>query len=344
VVRSKATLRSLIHATTEILRDSYEAAAEPEEMLNRAEQKVFAILDARKTADIVNIRDVIHKAMEAIDGKEDRRGIPTGFYDFDDLTGGLRESELIVLAARPSMGKTALALNIAEHVVRREHVPTLLVSLEMSGTELADRMLCSMAHVNSQLVRNRTLSVNDRKRLVETAAELSMCPLFIDDTSSRSMTEIAAASRRLKRKSNLGLIIIDYLQLIEPDNSRDQRHEQVGRIARRLKGLARELRIPVLCMAQLNRHAEESRPALSHLRESGSIEQDADVVVFIHRDREAAERNDPTDEDRNKTELIVAKQRNGPVGTVKLVWSCEFTRFQSAMVRSFDELDQWNQS
>jgi len=222
---------------------------------------------------------------------------------------------------------------------------TLFVSLEMSSIELADRMLCSLAEVNGQRLRNGTISNDDRRKLVAKAAEMSQSPLFVDDTPSRTMTEIAAAARRLKRKSNLGLVVIDYLQLIEPDNPRDPRQEQVAKIARRLKGLARELRIPVLCLAQLNRQAEvtrDNRPRLSHLRESGAIEQDADVVMFIHRE----EYYQTTDEDRAKVagqaDLIVAKQRNGPIGELKLAWLKDITRFRDSSARPYDEFEQYN--
>ncbi len=221
----------------------------------------------------------------------------------------------------------------------------MFVSLEMSSVELADRMLCSLAEVNGQRLRNGTISNEDRRRLVEKAADMSEAPLFVDDTPSRTVTEIAAAARRLKRKNNLGLIVIDYLQLIEPDNQKDQRQEQVARIARRLKGLARELKVPVLCLAQLNRQAEvskENRPRLSHLRESGAIEQDADVVMFVHRE----EYYQTNDEDRarvaGQAEIIVAKQRNGPIGDVKLSWKKDFTRFCNAAQRPYDEFEQYN--
>src|SRR6185295_1545173 len=219
-------------------------------------------------------------------------------------------------------------------------VPTLFVSLEMSSVELADRMLCSIAEVNGQRLRNGTISNDDRRQLVEKAAELSSAPLFVDDTPSRTMTEIAAGARRLKRKSNLGLVIIDYLQLVEPDNMKDPRQEQVARIARRLKGLARELSIPVLCLAQLNRQVEATRdnkPQLSHLRESGAIEQDADVVMFVHR--EEFYRNSDEDRDRVKgqAELLIRKQRNGPTGDIKLTWLHEYTRFENWQQPEYDE-------
>jgi replicative DNA helicase len=349
IVKNKSTLRALIHASTEILRDAYDETHESREMLAQAEQKIFAILDQRGAGAISNIRDILQDAMVRIDARMKHEhaigGIETGFRDFDALTGGLHNSELIILAARPSMGKTAMALNIAEHATLQAGTATLLVSLEMSSVELADRMLCSLAEVNGQRLRNGTISNEDRRKLVEKAAEMSQAPLFVDDTPSRTITEIAAAARRLKRKVGLGLVIVDYLQLIEPDNQRDPRQEQVARIARRLKGLARELKVPVLCLAQLNRQAEATRdnkPRLSHLRESGAIEQDADVVMFIHRE----EYYQSNDEDRARVaglaELIIAKQRNGPTGDVKLAWLKDITRFRDSSARPYDDFEQFN--
>ncbi len=349
IVKSKATLRSLIHSSTEILRDAYDESDDAKEMLARAEQRIFSILDEQGTGDLSNIRDILQHAMVRIDArmKQDHAagGIETGFHDFDAMTGGLHDSELIILAARPSMGKTALALNIAEHASLVQGVNTLFVSLEMSSVELADRLLCSLAKVNGMRLRNGTISNDDRRRLVEKAAEMSQAPLFVDDTPSRTITEIAAAARRLKRRNNLGLVIIDYLQLIEPDNSRDPRQEQVAKIARRLKGLARELKVPVMCLAQLNRQAEATRdnkPRMSHLRESGAIEQDADVVMFVHREEYYC----TSEEDRAKVageaELIVSKQRNGPTGDIKLSWLKDFTRFTDSAARPYDEFEQFN--
>ncbi len=349
IVRDKSTLRSLIHTSTEILRDSYDESIDPREMLSRAEQKVFSILDQRGSGDVEAISDILQEAMARMNarmnGEQTVGGVETGFKDFDSMTGGFHESELIILAARPSMGKTALALNIAEHVAVAGAKGVLFVSLEMASVELADRMLCSTAEVNGQRLRNGTISNEDRRKLIEKAAEMSQAPLFVDDSPSRTMTEIAAAARRIKRKGDLSLIVIDYLQLIEPDNSKDPRQEQVARIARRLKGLARELKVPVLCLAQLNRQAEvskDNRPRLSHLRESGAIEQDADVVMFVHRE----EYYQTNDEDRaavaGQADLIVAKQRNGPVGDVKLSWKKDFTRFCDAANRPYDEFEQFS--
>ncbi len=349
IVRDKSTLRQLILTSTEILRDSYDESFEPREMLSRAEEKVFSILEKRGAGEVSSIADVLHESMVRIDarmkGEHTIGGVDTGFTDFDSLTGGLHDSELIILAARPSMGKTALAMNIAEFAAISNNVTTLFVSLEMSALELGDRLLCSAARVNGHRLRNGTISNDDRRKLVEKANEISQAPLFVDDKPSRTMTEIAATARRLKRKNKLGLVVIDYLQLIEPDNPKDPRQEQVAKIARRLKGLARELESPVLCLAQLNRQAEvakENRPRLSHLRESGAIEQDADVVMFVHRE----EYYQTNEEDRarvsGQAEIIVAKQRNGPIGDVKLHWHHEFTRFENAAHKPYDEFEQYN--
>jgi replicative DNA helicase len=350
IVRDKASLRSLIHTGTEILRDAYDESVEPREMLSRAEEKIFSILEQQGTGQLSGIDDILHQAMVRIDARLKHEhtlgGIETGFTDLDHLTGGMHDSELVILAARPSMGKTALALNIAEYATLHCGVTTLFVSLEMSALELADRLLCSCAEINGHRLRNGTISNEDRRRLVEKAAELSRAPLFVDDSPSRTMTEIAATARRLKRKNKLGLIVIDYLQLIEPDNQKDPRQEQVARIARRLKGMARELKVPVMCLAQLNRQAEvskENRPRLSHLRESGAIEQDADVVMFVHRE----EYYQTNEEDRarvsGQADIMVAKQRNGPTGDVKLVWRHEFTRFANAAPKPYEELSQFNE-
>jgi replicative DNA helicase len=349
IVRDKATLRALIHSSTEILRESYDGSLDPREMLARAEQKIFSILDNRGSGELADIGSILQDALMRIDSRMKNEhavgGIESGFADLDVMTGGLHGSELIILAARPSMGKTALALNIAEFVSMKAQQPTLFVSLEMSSIELADRLLCSIAEVNGQRLRNGTISNDDRRRLVEKAADLSQAPLFVDDTPSRTITEIAAAARRLKRKAGLGLVVIDYLQLIEPDNAKDPRQEQVAKIARRLKGLARELKVPVLCLAQLNRQAEatkDNRPRLSHLRESGAIEQDADVVMFIHREEVYASNEDERAQVAGQAELILAKQRNGPTGDVKLIWRKDFTRFCTSAPDRYGEFDHHN--
>ena len=349
IVRDKSMLRSLIDTSTDILRDAYDSVDEPRELLARAESKIFEILEHRSSAEAKSIDKVLEDVMVRMDARMKHEhtlgGVETGFTDLDTLCGGLHNSELIILAARPSMGKTAFAMNIAEHVSITVKQPVLFVSLEMACLELADRLLCSAAQVNGHRLRNGTISQEDRRRLVQKSAEISSSPLYIDDTPGRTLTEIAAVARRLKRRNGLALIVIDYLQLIEPDNPRDPRQEQVARIARRLKMMSRELDIPVLCLAQLNRQAEvsrDNRPRLNHLRESGAIEQDADVVMFVHRE----EYYQTTDEDRERVkgqaEIIIAKQRNGPIGDVKLLWQHDYTRFVNLEHRPYDEFEQFS--
>lgn len=336
IVREKATLRKLIHASTEILRDSFDPTQEPRELLSRAEEKIFLILDQRGGTQISEFQDVLLEACDRIDARIKRgagiSGLATGYQDLDIKTGGFHGSELLILAGRPSMGKTALAANIAEHVAIKEKVGTLFVSLEMSKLELAERMMCSQARINGHKLRNGFARPEDQKAIVKVCSEMSGAPLYIDDSPSRNVTEISATARRLKHRQGLGLIVIDYLQLIEPDNQRDQRQEQVAKIARRLKGMARELNVPILCLAQLNRQAEQAKdnkPRLSHLRESGAIEQDADVVMFVHREEYYCTNQEDKDAVKGQAELILAKQRNGPIGTVPLTFLDEFARFES---------------
>jgi replicative DNA helicase len=349
IVRDKAVLRSLIHAGTDIIQEASDPTVEAREMLSRAEERVFRILDAKGENQVTSIRDVLHESLARIDARMQHQhaynGLETGFYNLDELTGGLHKSELTILAARPSMGKTALALNMVDHIAIDERgpaKPVLFVSLEMSAIELADRLLCSRAEVNSRRLRTGCVSREESTKLVAAAADMSRAPLFIDDSPSRNMTEIAGNARRLKRRENLALVVIDYLQLIEPDNIRDPRQEQVARIARRLKGLARELDVPVLCLAQLNRQAEGiggHKPQLSHLRESGAIEQDADVVMFIHREEVNATSDGERERVKGEADLLLKKQRNGPIKDFKLVWREKVTRFENAA--RFEEFDDF---
>jgi replicative DNA helicase len=348
IVAEKAVFRKLIESSTEILRDAYDQASPAKELVSQAEQKVFAIMDGRSAQAVQSISDVLHQAMDRMEARlrDDYvdGGAQTGISRFDEMTGGLHNGELIILAARPSMGKTALAMNIAEHVAIEQRSPVLFVSLEMSGIELADRLLCSLSRVNGHRLRNGTITADDRERLIKKANEISQSPLFVDDSPSRTVSEIAAAARRIKRRqSDLGLIVIDYLQLIEPDNSKDPRQEQVAKIARRLKGLSRELNVPLLCLSQLNRQAEDSkdhRPKLSHLRESGAIEQDADVVMFVHRE-EYYHRGDDRAQYAGQAEIIISKQRNGPIGDVDMTWEAEYTRFSDRAAERHNEFDEY---
>lgn len=346
IVRDKAVLRALIHTSTDIIHGAHETGVDAREMLARAEERVFRILDTGQESQVRSVRDVLMEALSRIDSRQDKNkclGIETGFIDYDKLTGGLQNSELVILAARPSMGKTAFALNMVEHMALDDHGPqrpVLFVSLEMSALELCDRILCSRAEVDSHKVRSGMISGTESSRLVAAASAMSKAPLFIDDSPSRNMTEIAATARRLKRREGLAAIVIDYLQLIEPDNSRDPRQEQVARIARRLKGLARELSIPVLCLAQLNRQAEsgggQHKPQLSHLRESGAIEQDADVVMFIHREEMYAQDDEQRQAVAGQADLLIRKQRNGPTGDIRLTWRGSVTRFENYQQPEYD--------
>jgi replicative DNA helicase len=351
IVRAKATLRSLIHASTEILREAYEPTLDPRELVSRAEEQIFAVHDRRSTDQITSIQDLLVEAFDKIDARLENgagAGVPSGFSDLDNLTGGMHDSEFIVLAARPSMGKTAFATNIAEYVAIESNVCTLFVSLEMAKLELAQRMLCSQGKIDASKFRSGFLSGDDRKKLVEASAKLGKAPFYVDDTPARTVTEIAACARRLKRKQNLGLVVIDYLQLIQPDDPRDPRQEQVAKMARRLKALARELRIPVLCLAQLNRQTEQGkeghRPRLSHLRESGAIEQDADVVMFVHREEYYHTREEAMEKGIcGQADIIVAKQRNGPTGDIKLAWFDKFTRFENLSQKPYEEFGDYQE-
>lgn len=357
IVRDKAVLRSLIQTGTEIVRDAYDQTEAGREMLNHAEERIFRIRDQRtQSNEVAKIHDVLMEAFEQIDArvKGGTSGLPTGFNDLDKLTGGLHPAELVIVAARPSMGKTALAANVAEHVAVEENQPTLFVSLEMSRLELVQRMMCARGEIAGETFRSGFLSGDDHKKLIDVSATLGKSPLFIDDSPSRTVTEIGATARRLKRRQgNLGLVVVDYLQLIQPDNSSDPRQEQVAKMARRLKVLSRELDVPIICLAQLNRQAEmtkDNRPRLSHLRESGAIEQDADVVIMVHREEyylTAQEREQMRDgsHPRNclgEADIIISKQRNGPTGEIKLHWFQQYTRFKNAEQHEYSEFESYD--
>lgn len=336
IVRDKAMLRELVHASTNSLREAYDTSSDPIEVLESAEQRVFAIRERQVGDRVRPVKDVMLAALDTLDAKEQgkaERGLPTGYFDLDKMIGGLRSGEFIVIAGRPSMGKSALALNIIENVSIKAGNPALLVSLEMGAPELGDRLLASNGRVNASKLRTGSLDPLSRKSINESAARISGAQLLIDDTSDRSMLEIAAVARRTKRRNGLALLVIDYLQLIRSESTREPREQQVAAISRQLKTLARKLSIPVICLAQLNRQAEASdgnRPRLSHLRESGAIEQDADVVIFVHRDEYYAKTQEQKERLKGQAVAIVAKQRNGDTGDVPLKWLAEYMRFETA--------------
>jgi replicative DNA helicase len=336
IVHEKYILRSLIHSATQIAQEGYEASEGADTLLDRAEKAIFEIAGNKFGSDTMLIKDIVKSCIETIDRlyqrKENITGVPTGFHEFDIQTAGLQPSDLIIVAARPSMGKSALVTNITEHVGITEKIPTAIFSLEMSKEQLTQRMLCSQAKVNAHKVRTGFLAQADWPKLTDAAAKLSKAPIFIDDTPGISVLELRAKARRLKAQHNIQLIIIDYLQLMRSDDNLENRQQEISTISRSLKALARELHCPVIAVSQLSRAVEsrtDHRPQLSDLRESGAIEQDADMVVLLMRE----EYYKPTEENRGLAEVIIAKQRSGPVGTIKLAFIKEFTRFQNLDLR-----------
>lgn len=329
VVRDHAIVRGLIHASTETLRNCYEKKDSAENLLAEAERGILDIAEHGVAGTAHSAAEIMRETYTRIDTRqksgEDLRGLSTGFVDLDYLTAGLQNGELIVLAARPSIGKTALAANLARNISVKYGQSVFFVSLEQSRVELGERLLSAQARVDGVKLRKGTMNKDEARRVVDAGALIERASLWIDDTSCQTMLRIAANGRRLKLREGLRCVMIDYLQLIEPENRRDPRQEQVAQISRRLKFLARELDVPVVALAQLNRGVEdrmEQKPRLSDLRESGAIEQDADVVILMHRP-------DSREGGGNKIELIIAKQRNGPTGEVSLAYAKEFMRFDN---------------
>jgi replicative DNA helicase len=332
IVRDKAIVRHLIHSSNEVLRDAYDQAMPADELLESAERKILDIAEMGITGQTFTLAQALTEAYDRIDTRQQNdqtsiSGLPTGFIDLDEKTAGLQNSELIIMAARPSHGKTALAMNVARYVAVEDNQPVFVVSLEQSRIELAERLLCCQARVDSHKLRKGHLSSEDMQKLIEAGGTLRNAPLFIDDTPGQGMLRIAANARRLKLREKIKLVVIDYLQLIEPDNRRDNRQEQVANISRRLKFLARELQIPVMALAQVNRSSEDRtdhKPRLADLRESGSIEQDADTVMLLHR----PEMYEPGQHE-GILEIHIAKQRNGPTGDISLTFLKQFMRFEN---------------
>ena len=336
IIKEKSLLRSLIHATHSIQQTAMEAEEDADAILDRAESSIFEIAEDRVRTGLISMREVVNDNMERLERviTEGRRitGRATGYSQLDNLTSGLQPSELIILAARPSVGKTALALNIAENMAMRQRDSVAIFSLEMSKESLLMRLLASMAHVDAHKFRTGHVAREDWKQMTHTLAELSDAPLWIDDSGSATVTEIGAKARRLKRDRGLSLVMVDYLQLIAARGRFSNRNEEVSSITRGLKGLAKELKVPVLVLSQLTRapEREERSPQLADLRESGAIEQDADVVIFIHRPNLFKKKGDVTDEERAETSVIIAKQRNGPVDRIPFVFLGKYTRFEEA--------------
>ncbi len=334
IVKEKALLRSLIHSTHAIQQQALEADEDADVILDRAESTIFQLAEERVRAGFIGVKELVRENFDRLariftEGKH-ITGLPTGYQQLDNITSGLQPSELLILAARPSMGKTALALNIAENVALRTGDPVAIFSLEMSKESLLLRLLASHARIDAHKFRTGHLAREDWGKMTESLGRLAEAPLWIDDSASVTVVEMGAKTRRLKRDKGLSLVIVDYLQLVSARGRFSNRNEEVTSITRGLKGLAKELKVPVLVLSQLTRapEREERRPQLADLRESGSIEQDADVVLFIYRPN--IYKPDETPEERAKAEILIAKQRNGPTDRINFVFLNTFTRFEEA--------------
>ena len=332
IVKQKAILRHLITTATQIVQESYEPDSDVDELLDRAEKLIFEIASKKIESNVVHIKELIKDSIEKIDALSQRKehitGLATGFYEFDIATAGLQQSDLIVIAGRPSMGKSAFATCIAEHVGIIQKIPLVFFSLEMSKEQLTQRMLCSHARVNAHKVRTGFLSQSDWPRLTNAAGKLSEAPIFIDDTPALSLLELRAKARRFKSQYGIQLIIVDYMQLMRGPQKAENRQQEISEISRSLKALARELSVPLIAISQLSRAVEQRqdhKPQLSDLRESGAIEQDADVVALLLRE----EYYNETEENRGVAEVNIAKQRNGPTMTMRLAFISEYARFDN---------------
>jgi replicative DNA helicase len=350
IVRSKATARRLAEAAQEIAAKGYGDYGDVDDYIDNAERTIFEIAQRTQRHSYVPVKKLLNETIKAIELRYERKqaitGVPTGFHKFDALTAGLQPGDLVIFAARPSMGKTSLVLNAAQNAAIESHIPVLVFSLEMSAESLMERLLCSEARVDSTRLRGGFLESRDWINITRAAGRLAEAPVFIDDSSTPTLLDIRARCRRWRSDQNVfkddqqhGLVVIDYLQLVHgrPSGSREQNRErEIAEISRGLKALAKELRVPVVALSQLNRSVEsraDKRPQLSDLRESGAIEQDADVIAFIYRD-EVYNKDSP---DKNVAEIIVGKQRNGAIGTVKLAFLNQYTRFENLAEGREDE-------
>lgn len=332
IVKEKMILRNLINASTQIAQDCFNMTQDADKLLDKAEQLIFDVTSKKVESKFSHVREVIKGSIETIDNlyqrKENITGLATGFRELDIKTAGLQMSDLIVIAGRPSMGKSALASCIIEHIGVVEKQAVAFFSLEMAKEQLVQRMLCSHARVDAHKVRTGFLSQSDWPRLVSAAGKLSEAPIFIDDSPGISVLELRAKARRMKAQHDIKLIVLDYLQLMQGPANSDSRQQEISEISRSLKALARELKVPLIAISQLSRAVEQRsdrRPQLSDLRESGAIEQDADLVILLLRE----EYYNPTEENKGVAEVIIAKQRNGPVGSMKLAFLGEYMRFEN---------------
>jgi replicative DNA helicase len=329
IVREKALLRQLIAASNDILRDAYAPHEEAALVLDKAEKRIFEIAQQKVGKQMVPMEEVLHEVYEMI-GSGGRQGLLTNFIELDSMTNGLQDGELIIVAARPSMGKTAFAMNVIEAISAEQMLPSAVFSLEMSKQQLAQRMLCSRANIDAHKLRKGMLSNDDYTQLAVTVGQLAKAPIWVDDSPGLTPLDLRAKARRLKLQHDIKCIMVDYMQLMDNPGP-ESRQQQISEISRGLKAVARELGIPVIALSQLNRQSEGRdghRPRMSDLRESGSIEQDADVIMLLHRE-DYYRMSEPDFVPDNIAEVIIAKQRNGPTGTVKLTFMNKTTRFEN---------------
>ncbi|CAA9480561.1 MAG: Replicative DNA helicase (DnaB), partial [uncultured Solirubrobacteraceae bacterium] len=342
IVREKALLRRLIEVSTQIVSEAFEGRSTAADLLDEAESKIFQVSQAQGTGGFTRIKELLWPAMERIEAiSRDGRtvtGVASGFLDLDQMTSGFQPSDLVIVAARPSMGKTAFVLSLTQHAAIENNVPVAFFSLEMSKESLVQRMLTSEARIDAQAVRTGRLRDDDFPRLARAAGILSQAPVYIDDTPGITILEMRSKARRLKAEFGVGMVVVDYLQLMQGPAASENRQQEVSQISRSLKALAKELNVPVLALSQLSRAPEQrsgsdkGRPQLSDLRESGAIEQDADLIMFIFREEVYAERENGVLKDPSldgKAEIIIGKQRNGPIGQVTLAFHKQYTRFES---------------
>lgn len=336
IVKEKAVLRNLIETSTGIVQDCFDSPGDVDQLLDEAERRIFAISEERIRSGFLSMKEIVKSSFKTIEmlyeKKEHITGVPTGFADIDELTSGFQPSDLIIIAGRPSMGKTAFALNVAQYASMKKQLTVALFSLEMAKEQLVLRMLCSEARIDAHRLRSGFLGQTDWPKLSTAAGRLADASIYIDDTPAITYMEMRAKTRRLKADKGLDLVIVDYLQLMASHRRSDNREQEISEISRSLKALAKELGIPVVALSQLNRGVEsrmDKRPILADLRESGAIEQDADVIIFIYRD----EVYNKESREKGIAEIIVGKQRNGPVGMRKLTWLDKYTRFEDLATR-----------
>ena len=334
IVREKALLRQLIAASNDILRDAYAPHEQADLVLDKAEKKIFEIAQKKVGSAMVPMEDVLHEVFEMIENRG-QRGVETGFFDLDEMMNGLQNGEMIIVAARPSMGKTAFAMNLIEHIAADSRLPCAIFSLEMSKQQLAQRMLCSRGQIDAHKLRKGLLQSHEYAHLANIVGELAKAPIWVDDSPGLTPLELRAKARRLKLQHDVRCVMIDYMQLMDNPGP-ESRQQQISEISRAIKAVARELSVPVIALSQLNRQSEGRdghRPRMSDLRESGSIEQDADVIMLLHRE-DYYRMSEPDFQPDNIAEVIIAKQRNGPTGTVKLTFLNKTTRFENLSTQS----------